>query len=98
MHGRDGHAFVVVGDLSLLACDDVLVPTDAQLHVTSGWWGLVPDELLGPEGPYGRPVRADGSAENGAYRLPLDGVPRRWLVNTASADPDVLAAAVRQDG
>ncbi|NMO88760.1 SIR2 family protein [Actinomycetospora sp. TBRC 11914] len=37
-----GHVFVVHGDLTQLACDDVVVPTDARGEVSASWHRLVP--------------------------------------------------------
>jgi hypothetical protein len=37
-----GHVFVVHGDLTQLACDDVIVPADPHLQVSGHWQALVP--------------------------------------------------------
>ncbi|WP_018332635.1 SIR2 family NAD-dependent protein deacylase [Actinomycetospora chiangmaiensis] len=37
-----GHVFVVHGDLTQLACDDVVVPTDSAGQVSPNWHRLVP--------------------------------------------------------
>jgi hypothetical protein len=37
-----GHVFVVHGDLTQLACDDLVVPTNSRGEVSANWHGLVP--------------------------------------------------------
>lgn len=51
-----GHVFIIQGDITKLACNAWLLPTDAGFGVTSGFWeGLTPEqqhaleELRGPE-------------------------------------------------
>ena len=34
------HVFVTCADLTKLACDAFVVPTDSRLHVSSGWQAL----------------------------------------------------------
>jgi hypothetical protein len=41
-----GHVFVAGGDLTQLACDDVLVPTDSELRCDRAWLPLLPAELV----------------------------------------------------
>ena len=41
-----GHVFVVGADLTQLACDDVVVPTDRSLCVDAGWLPLLPESAL----------------------------------------------------
>lgn len=38
MVSMPGHLFVIRGDLTRLACDGWLLPTDEALHVTPSWW------------------------------------------------------------
>ncbi len=38
-----GHLFIVRGDVTLIACDAWLVPTDAALHVESNWYSAIAD-------------------------------------------------------
>ncbi|MCA9542245.1 MAG: hypothetical protein KC620_25285, partial [Myxococcales bacterium] len=33
-----GHVYIAHGDLTAVAADAWLLPTDASLHVTTGWW------------------------------------------------------------
>jgi len=42
----DGHLFVVRGDLTRIACDAVLIPSDSWLNVTGNWRSLLPAEHL----------------------------------------------------
>lgn len=35
-----GHLFVIEGDITRLACDAWLLPTDEIFNVTAGWWGV----------------------------------------------------------
>lgn len=37
------HVFVVHGDLTQLACDAIMIPTDARLSVREHWQGVVPE-------------------------------------------------------
>ncbi|KRF31110.1 SIR2 family protein [Yonghaparkia sp. Soil809] len=37
------HVFVVHGDLTQLACDAIMIPTDARLRVEEHWHGVVPE-------------------------------------------------------
>lgn len=94
---------MVHGDLSRLACDDVLVPSDEQRHVTAGFHALLPGGALGGHDGYehrlvdeavvGSPapgvelLRAEGGARDEA---------RRWLVDTASSDVDRLVGQVER--
>ena len=48
-----GHVFVVGADLTRLSCDDVLVPTDRSLRVTSEWRRMLPDDVVTTEDPDG---------------------------------------------
>ena len=44
MTGTDApHVFVVHGDLTQLACDAIMIPTDARLSVKKHWHGVVPE-------------------------------------------------------
>jgi hypothetical protein len=40
-----GHVFVVHGDLTQLACDDIVIPSDVALRVSDHWRSVVPGEL-----------------------------------------------------
>lgn len=90
-----GHVFVVHGDLTRLGCDDVLVPTDGRLNVTTGF-----GPLLGETSPgdldWVRPVDAPAIPRDWSSmaRDPLllrnaDDGRRIWLVNTADGEPTV---------
>lgn len=101
-----GQLFVVRGDLTRLACDAWLVPTDTALRVGRAWrqalqldggsagW-TAPSERLGP--PVGAP---NGGGRARRYRLPDTRVPRAtpWLTNvggTALTEPAWYAGGVR---
>ena len=57
-----GHLFVVHGDLTAIACDAVLIPTDAGFTITSSWESL---DLRRPAEGWGSDkvvkVRANGN-------------------------------------
>jgi len=83
-----GHVFVVGADLTRLACDDVLVPTDRSMRVAASWVPLLPAEALTEQ-------RADGACVAGAWagservREVLGcGARRTWLVDTVDPDGD----------
>ena len=80
-----GHVFVVGADLTRLACDDVLVPSDAGRHESEGWLPLLPQDALqqcergtcvGGRWPDGRRV----------VRVPGDGARAAWLVDTVGEE------------
>lgn len=41
-----GHLFIINGDLTKLACDAILVPTDDNFRIESYWHDVVPHERL----------------------------------------------------
>lgn len=96
-----GHVFVQRGDLTKLACDGVLIPTDAQLNVTRHWRALLPPELI-ESSSYGGWLRVEVAPPEGWGRarraLELPGTGRLWLVETGAADPTApwIADGVRQ--
>jgi hypothetical protein len=77
-----GHVFVAGADLTRLACDDVVVPTDRALQVDAGWLPLLPPEAVQD--------RSAGTAQVGvrwpegarAVGVPGSTCPRTWLVDT----------------
>lgn len=77
-----GHVFVVGADLTRLACDDVVVPTDRELRVDAGWLPLLPADAVA--GRQGDVARLHGSWPAGSRVLELSGCtgPRAWLVDT----------------
>ena len=80
-----GHVFVVGADLTRLACDDVLVPTDRALRIDAGWLPLLPeqsvdDDAHGHDGTV--PVRAQWPRGARVVQLPGSAHPRTWLVDT----------------
>jgi NAD-dependent SIR2 family protein deacetylase len=96
MAGYSGHVFIVRGDLLSVACDALVVPTDAALRVEPHWHphleGLEGIELRGgkvhvtaePDG--GRYRGVDGPFRRRGSRLG-DG-PDTWLLSTAVLDPE----------
>jgi hypothetical protein len=84
-----GHVFVVGADLTQLACDDVVVPTDRGLQVDAGWLPLLPPSAVAdpappPDEDGHAAVRVGGSWSGGGRVLWLEGStdPRTWLVDT----------------
>ncbi|HLZ36767.1 MAG TPA: SIR2 family protein [Mycobacteriales bacterium] len=88
-----GHVFVVHGDLTRLACDDVLVPTDRRLEVAPSWLPLLPADLVAGDGESGRRLALEPTSRwrEGARVLPVDpGEGRRlWLVDTGDEQRDI---------
>jgi hypothetical protein len=101
-----GHVFVVHGDLTHLACDDWLVPSDRDLTLTDAWLPVLAEDAvrrsdggvprLAIDAPQGF---CDGTTRvlpvpDEARRGPADGSPltrgRPWLLDVG-ADPDVGA-------
>src|SRR3954454_23464370 len=82
MSGVHGHVFVVGADLTRLACDDVLVPTDRSLRLSRGWCSLLPDDLQVAESDGGVRVRRNWHADERVLELPGQGAPRVWLIDT----------------
>jgi hypothetical protein len=77
-----GHVFVVGADLTRLACDDVLVPTDRSLRVTPGWCPLLPAGVVTDQADDGACVGLEWSGEERVLEVPGDGPRRVWLVDT----------------
>ncbi len=40
-----GHVFIVRGDITRIACDAWLLPSDERFTLTPAWWHRLPDEL-----------------------------------------------------
>lgn len=74
----DGHLFLAHGDVTMMACDAWLVPTDARRVVEAPWRVALPAEL--PDRP------ADWQdAGCRAQAVPtVEGVPVPWLVNVGA--------------
>jgi SIR2-like domain len=91
-----GHVFVVQGDLTHLACDDWLIPTDDALHVTPPWWK---PELVEPLRRAGAWRYDDGDERPSPLTVPQRIIPLRevgegpcpWLVSVVG---DPVANAV----
>ena len=76
-----GHVFVVGADLTRLACDDVLVPTDRSMRVTSSWVPLLPPDALTRDGD-GACVAGEWAGSERVREVPGCGARRAWLVDT----------------
>jgi len=95
--------FISQGDVTKLACDAWLLPTDVRLHVTEGWRkSRSVESLCDPRG-FLRIDPPDGWLEGRirAFELELtaaaDGAPRVWAVNVASAaEPEWAAQSARE--
>ena len=80
-----GHLFIINGDLNLLACDAVLVPTDQHCSIRPKWGRLLgwPDGESGP-----RPVRPGGWFSERELTFKLSDKdsdkPAVWMTNVAS--------------
>ena len=85
-----GHLFVTHGDLCQLALDDVLVPCDTDLNVTSSFAPLLGASVPG-DNDWIRPAgHSTPQHFTHADRRPLlisqeEGAPRVWLINSAFA-------------
>lgn len=77
-----GHVFVVGADLTRLACDDVLVPTDRSLRVAPGWCSLLPDEVVSSTDADGACVDLSWVGGERVLQVPGDGSRGAWLVDT----------------
>ncbi|WP_346619326.1 SIR2 family protein [Blastococcus montanus] len=103
-----GHVFVVGADLTRLACDDVLVPTDRSLRVTRSWRPLLPEELITDRQPDGDCVGMSWAGDERVLEVPGHGPRRTWLVDTVDdggrglpwlldGAREALAAVARRD-
>ena len=81
-----GHVFVVAADLTQLACDDVLVPTDRDLHVDVGWLPLLPETAVSGRGAEDVRVGARWPGASRVLGLPTDDGRCTWLVDTVGED------------
>ena len=95
-NGHRGHVFVVQGDLAALACDDVLVPTDREGHVTAGFHALLEGDLE-PGGGFERRVGTDQDLGGDPVLVQGgDEGPRRWLVDTVTGEVAQLVVQVER--
>jgi hypothetical protein len=75
-----GHAFVLHGDLTQLACDDVIVPAGSGFEVSPHWHALLPARADAASLDL---VRGPGGSPRWARLRTLEGV---WLLDTGSGD------------
>jgi len=64
-----GHLFIINGDLTKIACDALLIPTDGVLHITEAWQGLLSGVVL--------PHRWGAETVLEVHAVPKE--PRIWL-------------------
>ena len=76
-----GHVFVVGADLTRLACDDVLVPTDRSMRITASWVPLLPSDAVTPAED-GACVAGEWAGHERVREVPGCGDRRAWLVDT----------------
>src|SRR3954449_13418012 len=92
-----GHVFVVGADLTRLACDDVVVPTDRARRVTRSWVPLLPPDTVRDADDEGACVSAEWTGDDRVLKVPGCGERCAWLVDTVDsgdvqeADDDRLA-------
>lgn len=94
-----GHVFVVHGDITHIACDDWLIPTDSSFHVAPSWWKPGLEHALRAAGAWSildGDRAPDARQRKACHRiLPLGDAgharPRPWLV---SVEGDPVANAV----
>jgi hypothetical protein len=79
-----GHVFVVGADLTRLACDDVLVPTDRSLRVMASWLPLLPPDSVESQDDDGACVAGAWSVGERVLEVPACGERRAWLVDTVA--------------
>jgi hypothetical protein len=81
------HLFVVHADLVRLACDDVLLPTNADRTVSASLRELIPSEAVGPTS--GKTVEVSAPEGRVVQLGTLKDERRVWLADTAGqGDPD----------
>ena len=89
--------FVVGADLTRLSCDDVLVPTDRSLRVTSSWCPLLPADVLTESSDDGACIGLAWEGDERVLPVPGDGPRRAWLVDTVDDEgrglPWIIAGA-----
>ncbi|WP_168914786.1 SIR2 family NAD-dependent protein deacylase [Microcella flavibacter] len=92
--------FVVHGDLTELACDAIMIPTDARLSLREHWHGVVPEhgelrddpslERFRAQGELAHVLEAGTSDPHAPLRV-LTAVPLSGFVNADALRPRVLA-------
>jgi hypothetical protein len=77
-----GHVFVVGADLTRLVCDDVLVPTDRSLRVSSSWCALLPDAVVSETWEDGACVGLSWAGDERVLEVPGCDERQVWLLDT----------------
>ena len=95
-----GHVFLLQGDITHLACDDWLLPTDNVLHVTPSWWKRELVDPLRAAGAWRYDEPHLGNRRHFEERvLPLpdiaDDRPQPWLVSVLGNPMENALAFVR---
>lgn len=97
------HVFVVHGDLLQLACDAIMIPTDARLSVREHWHSAVPEHASlssmpelsafrnGHELAHALPPRAPSDADERAPLRVLTAVPLHGYQSAAELRPRISA-------
>ena len=91
-----GHAFIVRGDLTRLACDGWLVPCDGLVHIMGHWLAALSAACPGWKRPARTPAWLRGEARVLAVPGWPSDLPRPWLAATAGDTPECMVAAVRE--
>ena len=92
MTGRPGQVFVINGDLTKIACDAWMLPTDSRFHVTEAWTdvvsGLTDDRgcLVGRDW-HDTSIGGDGRVQPLEAAKSTD-APRIWLGNIGAVTDD----------
>ncbi|MCV7096674.1 SIR2 family protein [Mycobacterium kubicae] len=73
-----GHLFIINGDLTKLACDAILIPTDAAFHITVSWKKLLRGKTIPRSWNNADVVQLDSSAKE----------PHIWLGNAGQVGDD----------
>lgn len=85
-----GHVFVLRGDLTRIACDAWLLPTDRRLRVGAKWHHALPAELLDGEHLTVAPPPGWDASGPGSFPLPRTDAPAIWATDVGgSADTPV---------
>jgi hypothetical protein len=73
-----GHLFIINGDLTKIACDAILIPTDAAFHITASWRKLLRGKTIPKSWDNANVVQLDSSAKE----------PHIWLGNAGQIGGD----------
>lgn len=93
-----GHLFVIDGDLTRIACDAWLLPTDDHFDITPAWHHVVPVNQSWQLTGHSWPTAADGTLDDShrviRYSGPVDGAGLYLArIGHMDADPSVYSGA-----